>query len=83
MISGLMISKIVMPFFGVEASMGGAWKMIHKVAADAAMMLVAAHVGLHWKWIWNMFKNLVVNPLSRIGKKEPELIPVKVEARVE
>lgn len=79
MISGLMISKTVLPLIGIQVAMGGTWKMVHKVAAEVAMWLVAAHVGLHWKWIWNMFKKLVVKPLSSTVKNDTDLVPARIE----
>jgi hypothetical protein len=81
MISGLMISKTVLPLLGLQAAMGGTWKMVHKLSADIAMWLIAAHIGLHWKWIWDMFKKFVVSPAAKLfAKKETNLVAVKIEA---
>lgn len=83
MISGLMISKTVLPLIGIEVAMGGSWKLIHSLSSEITLWLIAAHIGLHWKWIWDMFRKLVVTPVGHLFQKQPTLIPVKVETREE
>ncbi|WP_042462591.1 DUF4405 domain-containing protein [Neobacillus dielmonensis] len=56
-ISGILISRVVFPNinFGNEQ-----WfKMSHMAISYIALILVAAHVGLHWKWVINVFKDIV------------------------
>lgn len=62
--SGLAISKIAMPALGVQLAEGGAWKMLHHTTADAAVVIVGAHVALHWSWIVKTFKKYVVSPIA-------------------
>jgi hypothetical protein len=81
MISGLMISRSVLPTLGINVAQSGTWKMVHRQAADLTMWVVALHLGLHWNWIWNMIKKLVVRPVSGLFAKKPAavVVPVQVE----
>lgn len=79
MISGLMISRSVLPALGITVPQTGAWRMIHRQAADLTMWVVALHVGMHWSWIWNMIKKLVVRPVAGLFEKKPAAVAVPVE----
>lgn len=50
-LSGVMISKHILPLFGLAASAGRDWRGIHELAANLSVAAVAVHVGLHWTWI--------------------------------
>jgi hypothetical protein len=65
MLSGLMISKTIMPFLGIFLTGGGAWKELHSLSTNIAMVLMGLHVAVHWNWITSMFKRLFVRrPVS-------------------
>ncbi|MBI1882191.1 MAG: DUF4405 domain-containing protein [Chloroflexi bacterium] len=63
--SGLMISRTVLPFFGLEAANTSFWKTLHFTAADITLWLTALHVALHWRWIVDTVKRYVVSPLGQ------------------
>jgi len=46
-ISGILISKVEFPF-----------KMLHISISYIALLLVGVHIGLHWSWVMNVFKNI-------------------------
>jgi hypothetical protein len=49
--SGLMISKDVLAALGINlGEVNFAWKGIHKLTADASLILLGIHFALHWKW---------------------------------
>jgi hypothetical protein len=50
-LSGVLISKSFLPFLGLAASPIRAWREIHEIAADACMVGLGVHLGLHWRWI--------------------------------
>lgn len=79
MLSGLMISRSVLPSLGIQVGQGGAWKMIHSQSADITMWLVAIHFGLHWRWLWMMFTKCIVSPIGRLFKKPVPVAPVQIE----
>ncbi|WP_462410909.1 DUF4405 domain-containing protein [Neobacillus sp. Marseille-QA0830] len=56
-ISGIFISRVVFPNINVGNEQW--FKMSHMAISYLALVLVAAHVGLHWKWVINVFKNIV------------------------
>lgn len=74
--SGLMISRSVLPLFGLEAADTAFWKMLHITAADVSLWLVGLHVALHWRWIADATKRYVVVPVGQyFGRKEGRLKP--------
>ncbi|MPN18508.1 hypothetical protein SDC9_165868 [bioreactor metagenome] len=80
-ITGIMMSKSVLPTLGISVSRGGAWKQIHSLASNISIFLVAAHFALHWSWIVGVFKKYVGNPVKSMFQKQPQLtvVPVKIE----
>lgn len=56
-LSGLLTSKHVLPLFGV-AAFGRAWRGIHELTANVAVVAVAVHVGLHWRAVAPQLKRL-------------------------
>jgi cytochrome b len=63
MLSGLMISKSVLPALGLQAG-GGAWRGLHRTFTDLVLIVVGLHFALHWKWIVNSVKRFLLAPLA-------------------
>ena len=63
--SGLMMSRSVLPFFGLEASSSHFWETLHASASDIIVWLTALHVALHWRWIVNAVKRYVIAPIGQ------------------
>jgi hypothetical protein len=57
-LSGLMISKTVVPFFGLSVPENMSWRQYHELSTNIIMILMGLHVALHWNWIVNMFKRM-------------------------
>jgi hypothetical protein len=71
-----MISRSVLPFFGLEAVNTSFWKMLHFKAADVTLWLTALHVALHWQWIANTVKRYVVSPVGQyLSRKSGQVTP--------
>jgi hypothetical protein len=51
MLSGFMVSQSIVPLVGLSVPFGPMWKIIHALSADVALIILGAHVGLHWRWI--------------------------------
>jgi hypothetical protein len=64
MLSGLMISKTVVPFFGISLPESMSWRQLHELSTNIVMILMGLHVALHWSGIVNMFKNIFVPRIS-------------------
>lgn len=73
MVSGLMISHVVLPRFGLHMGQSPFWQWLHSLSADIALWLVALHIALHWGWIVNAVKRCLVAPLaSRTPRREAD-----------
>jgi hypothetical protein len=76
--TGLMVSHIVMPFLNIKVSSDPVWPKLHGLAADATLYLTALHTALHWEWCVKMGKRWLVSPVKSIFRKSaPE--PVEIE----
>ena len=60
MLSGLMISKTVVPFFGISLPDNMSWKQLHELSTNITMILMGLHIATHWSWITNMLKRMLV-----------------------
>lgn len=80
--SGLMISRSVLPFFGLAAPDTPFWKMLHSLASDITLGLVALHIALHWQWLANAVKRYAITPVRNFfshksGQVKPHSAQVK------
>jgi hypothetical protein len=60
LLSGLVISKVVMPAFGLSLSGSFSWRGIHSTFANLTLLLAAVHFALHWDWIKNVFERYII-----------------------
>ncbi|MBI5951365.1 MAG: DUF4405 domain-containing protein [Chloroflexi bacterium] len=58
LLSGLMISKTVVPFFGLTLPQNMSWKELHELSTNITMILMGLHMAIHWGWITGMFRSL-------------------------
>ena len=73
-LSGLMISKTVVPFFGVTLPQNMIWREFHELSTNITMILMGLHMALHWSWIVNMFKKMFApRGISSTGSPVPAL----------
>lgn len=83
-LSGVLISREVLPFFGYELRADRTWEVLHRLSADAIVWVVGLHVALHWKWILNAFQRFILNPLFKLGRKpvtQPAPVAIQLEAK--
>ena len=50
-LSGLLVSQSIAGLLGLQTNASLIWHSLHSVAADATIVLMLAHLGLHWRWI--------------------------------
>lgn len=74
MVSGILISEIVLPTFGVEMVGAMVWRRVHTMAADGAVLLVGLHLALHWQWVVNAVKRYGWLPMGR-KRATPRAVP--------
>jgi hypothetical protein len=82
--SGLLISKDVMSFLGIQLDVSRSWKSIHTLMSDASLIVLGLHVALHRKWIVTSIGRYVVTPIQGLFQRRgasPVLTaqPVRVE----
>jgi hypothetical protein len=70
MLSGLLISRAVVPALGIQLPEAFAWRRLHDMSANVGMLLLGLHTALHWSWIVNAFKTYIVQPITRIFSKK-------------
>jgi len=70
--SGLLISKVVMPLFGLPENENGFWRWLHGMASDVTIWLIGLHVAMHWTWIVSSIKRLMFASSTRREIESPK-----------
>lgn len=63
MISGVMISEVALPYLGLVLPQGFAWRRLHDMSANFALILLGVHTALHWNWIVTTFDKYLIRPV--------------------
>jgi hypothetical protein len=58
MLSGLLISRSVLPSLGWQLGNDPFWAQIHRIASESTLWLAALHVALHRRWIADTTRRL-------------------------
>jgi len=69
MLSGLMISKSVLPAIGIQLDVSHGWKMIHTLASDVSLIMLGLHFSLHFKWVVSHLKRYLISPVIRLFRR--------------
>ena len=56
MISGIFISRVIFPNINIGNEQW--FKVSHISVSFLVLILVAAHIGLHWQWVINVCENM-------------------------
>lgn len=54
-VSGLMVSRFVVPALGYVARGYFIWKPLHVISAEVLLAALGVHVVVHWRWFVSMF----------------------------
>lgn len=73
-ISGIFISRVVFPDINVWNERW--FKITHISISFLVLILVAAHVGLHWKWVMNVFNKMI--KAKKSGRNRGILVKVTI-----
>lgn len=65
LVSGLLISRSILPLFGIQTDHSSIWRPIHSLSADLSLLFLAIHLGLNWDWIVCTLKRYVWTPLRQ------------------
>ena len=70
--TGIMASKIILPFLGIDIEKRVNWIFLHNLSSDITLLILGLHIALHWKWIVTLTKryakDLIPPPRSRRKK---------------
>jgi hypothetical protein len=80
--SGIMISKVVLSTFGLTGQHDGIWRMVHTTATNVALIIVALHVTLHWKWIVGTVKRYAWQPIFARRQKQSQSVRLSEQGGV-
>lgn len=82
MMSGIMISRSILPTFGIQVPESLTWQAIHSDAANLTILAMAVHIGLNWGWVVTMTKKYLIDPLRRpvASRRQPAAVPVEVSS---
>lgn len=75
MVSGLLVSKVVMPVVGIEVPFGPMWRILHSLTAMFTLPVLGVHVGLHGRWFVTAFGQLLAGAPKGL---QPLAIPVAI-----
>jgi hypothetical protein len=58
-LSGILISRVALPYLGIYPLGGPFWERLHVVTAEVTLGLVPVHVALRWRWIVRVARRLL------------------------
>lgn len=70
--TGLMISEVALPLFGIRLPRSGIWRPLHSFTSDFGLFLVGLHIALHWQWLMSACKTYLIKPFTK-GVRAPQL----------
>ena len=73
-LSGIMISESAMPTLGIALPMNFAWRRLHDMSANIALLIMGLHLAMHWNWIVTTFKRVFLS-----GRKQQVVTTAKQE----
>lgn len=81
MLSGILISRAVLPALGLSATRDQIWRALHSLSADATLLLVGVHFALNWNWVVSAVRRVLLDPLRALfTRKERQPVPVVIDA---
>ena len=57
--SGILISQVALPAFGISRPLGGFWYSLHHLTATLTLLLVPVHAALRWRWLASVGKRIL------------------------
>jgi len=75
MLSGIMISESAMPALGIALPMNFAWRRLHDMSANLALLIMGLHLAMHWNWIVTTVKRVFFG-----AKRNPTVVTIEQEA---
>jgi hypothetical protein len=70
--SGIMMSEVVMPLFGIPRVNSRFWHWLHALSADITLGLVVLHIAMHGKWIITTAKRMIFGARAPKPTQQPK-----------
>jgi hypothetical protein len=70
LLTGLMISRVVLPTLGIQLGGNRFWNSLHSLSADGSIFILGLHVALHWDWIVNVVKTYLLRPVAGLRMRK-------------
>lgn len=71
-LSGLMISEVVVPTLGLSLPTSLSWRGLHELSTNVFLALLGLHVAMHWNWIVSTVRR-IFNPNGSKGVSAAQL----------
>jgi len=74
LVSGFIISQVVLPNFGINTINDRAWRSVHNLPLNFVVLFTGLHIAINWGWIVAAFKKRI--PISKQSKGVFSLKPI-------
>ncbi|MES2328034.1 MAG: DUF4405 domain-containing protein [Bacteroidota bacterium] len=72
LVSGFIISQVVLPKLGIITINDSAWRSVHNLPLNFVMLFTGLHIAINWRWIVAAFKKGSIN-----SKPDKELFSIR------
>jgi hypothetical protein len=79
MMTGLMISRSFLVFFGIQSVRNQVWTTLHATSASMMLIMTGLHFTLSWNWVVGMGRRYLSWPGLPTFKAQKQPVPVPVE----
>lgn len=71
-VTGLLISRSLGLNLGLDRQAQGSWQRLHILSSEMALIIVALHVAVHWKWIIAHSRKYLFNVRLSLPRRQPQ-----------
>ena len=71
-VSGVLISQEALPWMGFNVTGSYTWRGIHEVSSNFVLIIIGAHLAMHWQWIVRTVRRVAGMPTQRRNVRTAE-----------
>ncbi|HAN16947.1 MAG: DUF4405 domain-containing protein [Proteobacteria bacterium] len=71
-VSGVLISQEALPWMGFNVTGSYTWRGIHEVSSNFVLIIIGAHLAMHWQWIVRTVRRVAGMPTQRRNVRPAE-----------
>jgi len=71
-VSGVLISQEALPWMGFNVTGSYIWRGIHEVSSIFVLIIIGAHLAMHWQWIVRTVRRVAGMPRQRRNVRTAE-----------